>query len=306
MKYRQIRDLSRPGLNLNGTPVEEFRNQVQELRAQFEIASLEASVDFLTGEYRPRRDLCLLTFDDGMKDHLHSALPFLLEQRIRGVFFLITSCLEERTVAPAHMNELLIAEMGIHTYAELFRTTVLAFRPDAMSHRSFDPGGAAASWETPDPSPLPYPFQAPIDPEVRDAAVRELFRTHIGPEEEIAPLLYLSWDEARRMQRAGMCMGGQAHQHKFLSTLTPPELMADLECCRRLLARNLAAQPVLPFAYPGGQKESFHVRAVRKLQELGFGCAFCADSGNNRRGTDVFTIGRTECAAAMRVQAGAA
>jgi peptidoglycan/xylan/chitin deacetylase (PgdA/CDA1 family) len=304
VKYKHVYDSSRPALKLNGTSVEDLRAQLNELRTDFEIASIEASVDFLTGEYRPRRDLCLLTFDDSLKDHLQFALPVLLEQRIRGVFFLITSCVEERTVAPIHMHDLLISQMGADEYAERFRKTVLAIRPDAFSQGSVYDSRAIERLD--DAAGWPYVFHAPLDPEVRDSAIRQLFRTHVGSEEELAASLYLSWNDARQMQKAGMSMGGQAHQHKLLSTLTASELIADLECCRRLLARNLAIQPLLPFAYPGGRKESFHVRAVRKLRELGFGCAFSTESGDNRRGTDVFTIGRTECMTTMRVFAGGA
>jgi peptidoglycan/xylan/chitin deacetylase (PgdA/CDA1 family) len=308
VKYRYFRDPSRTAYpKLDATTLEDFCNQVKELATQFEIASLEASVDFMTGEYRPRRDLCLLTFDGGLKDHLTSALPFLLERRIRGVFFLITSCMEERKVAPGHMNEFLMAAMDLETYAELFRRQVVALRPDAFSKLSVDPVRAVEMfpWDTAEAARFKYLFHCVIDPELRDRSVRELFQTHIGPEEEFAASLYLTWDEARQMQKAGMSMGGHTHQHKPLSTLSTNELMSDLESCRRLLAKNLMPQAVLPFAYPGGDKNSFHVRAVRKLQELGFDCAFCTESGDNRRGADIFTIARTELTTALRVQAGA-
>ena len=77
--------------------LDDFREQVAGLSTQFEMASLESAVDFIAGEYRPRRDLCLLTFDDGLKEHYTDVTPILYEKRIRAVFFPITGCLEERS-----------------------------------------------------------------------------------------------------------------------------------------------------------------------------------------------------------------
>src|SRR6476646_5061995 len=119
--YRYVRDPARNAFpKLNALQLEDFRHQVKELSTQYEIASIESGLDFLAGEYRPRRDLCLLTFDDGLKEHFTEVLPVLVEKRIRAVFFVITSCLEEKQVAPVHMNHLLMTSMGFDEYAEAF------------------------------------------------------------------------------------------------------------------------------------------------------------------------------------------
>src|SRR6516164_2977386 len=89
--YHYVRDLPRTRFpRLNGMLTEDFRQQVTKLAAMYEMASIESALDFMTGEYRPRRDLCLLTFDDGLKEHFRDVTPILAEKRIRGVFFLIT------------------------------------------------------------------------------------------------------------------------------------------------------------------------------------------------------------------------
>src|SRR5215472_11211452 len=88
--YHYVRDLPRTQFpRLKGILLEDFRHQVNELSSQYEMASVESALDFMTGEYRPRRDLCLLTFDDGLKEHYTDVTPILAEKRIRGVFFLI-------------------------------------------------------------------------------------------------------------------------------------------------------------------------------------------------------------------------
>jgi peptidoglycan/xylan/chitin deacetylase (PgdA/CDA1 family) len=306
--YHYVRDLPHTAFpNLKGMMIEDFRQQVIELSSHYEMASLESSLDFLTGEYRPRRDLCLLTFDDGLKEHYKDVMPFLAERRIRGVFSVITSCLEEKRVAPVHMNHFLMAAMDFEDYADAFFRKVVAMCPDAFAPLNVDPAVAAQTypWDTPEVARFKYLFNFGMETELRDRAVRELFTAHIAPEREFAASLYMTWDEARQMQKAGMAIGGHTHQHKPLAKLSTRELLWDLETCHRLMMHHLAPQAVWPFSYPFGKKDSFHIRAVRKLQQLGFGCAFSTESADNRRGSDPFTISRTDCKKALTITVGA-
>lgn len=305
--YHYVRDVAgTPFPNLKGMLPDDFRHQVTELAAQFEMASIESAMDFLTGEYRPRRDLCLLTFDDGLKEHFRDVTPILAEKRIRGVFFLITSCVEERKLAAVHMNHFLMAKMDFEDYADAFFKTAVALSPDAFTPLNVDPNRAATTypWDTPEVARFKYLFNFGMDPELRDRAVRELFTAYVGNETEFADSLYVTWEEARRMQKAGMTIGGHTHLHKPLANLTPRDLNYDLETCSRLLHQNLNPQSVWAFSYPYGKKDSFHIRAMRKLQQLGFRCAFSTEVSDNRRGSDRFTIGRTDCKKALVATAG--
>jgi peptidoglycan/xylan/chitin deacetylase (PgdA/CDA1 family) len=305
--YRYVRDVpGTPFPGLKAMMLDDFRHQVTELSRQFEMASIESAMDFLSGEYRPRRDLCLLTFDDGLKEHYRDVTPILVEKRIRGVFFLITSGIEERRLAAVHMNDFLLAKLEFGEYADAFFKKVVSLSPDAFAATNVDCGRAAAiyPWDTPDVARFKYLFHFGMNTEVRDRAVREIFTSCISDEASFADSLYINWDEARRMQKAGMCLGGHAHQHKLLANLSTRELDHDLETCARLLRHNLGPQAVWPFSYPFGKKDTFHLRAVRRLQHLGFRCAFSTELADNPRGCDRFTIGRTDCNRALAVAAG--
>jgi peptidoglycan/xylan/chitin deacetylase (PgdA/CDA1 family) len=305
--YHYVRDLPRtPFPKLKGMLLDDFRTQVSELSSQFEMASVESAMDFLSGEYRPRRDLCLLTFDDGLKEHYADVTPILHEKRIRGVFFLITQCLEEKKVAAVHMNHFLMAHLEFEDYADAFFRKVVSMCPDAFAPLNVDAARAAQTypWDTPEVARFKYLFNFGMDPELRDRAVRELFVQHIADEATFADSLYLTWEEARKMQKAGMAIGGHTHQHKPLANLGSRELAWDLETCSKLLHQHLHPQAVWSFSYPYGKKDSFHLRAVRKLQQLNFRCAFSTEVTDNRRGADRFMIGRTDCKKALVVTAG--
>jgi peptidoglycan/xylan/chitin deacetylase (PgdA/CDA1 family) len=305
--YHYVRDLPRTEFpNLKGMLIDDFRQQVNQLSTRFEIASIESALDFLTGEYRPRRDLCLLTFDDGLREHFTEVMPFLHEKRIRGVFFVITGCLEDRRLAAVHMNHFLMAAMDFQDYAGAFFNKVVSMCPDAFAPLNVDPDRAAQTypWDPPEVARFKYLFHFGMDSELRDRAVRELFAEHIGDEESFAEQLYITWEEARKMQKAGMTIGGHTHQHKPLANMAARELAWDLETCYKLLRQKLMPQAVWSFSYPYGKKDSFHLRAVRKLQQLGFRCAFSTEVADNRRGADRYMVGRTDSVRTLAASAG--
>jgi peptidoglycan/xylan/chitin deacetylase (PgdA/CDA1 family) len=300
--YHYIRDFpNTPFPRIKGVLTRVFQQQVQALQQRYEMATLEMVVDFLQGTYTPSRDLCLLTFDDGLKDHFTTVTPLLVEHNIQGLFFVITACLQEQRVAAVHMNHFLMAGLDFTQYQHAFTQKLgelapsLAMQVDvAMAQRTY-------RWDIPDVASFKYLFNFVLDAAMRDMVVKTLFEEHIATEQTFSPTLYLSWDEARAMQDAGMLIGGHSHRHQPLAALSTEALQRDLRTCQRLLAEHLHPQALWPFSYPYGKKTTFNAAVVRELHQLGITCAFCTEVGDNRPGTDVFAIRRIDCKDAPQV-----
>ncbi|MBV8731423.1 MAG: polysaccharide deacetylase family protein [Acidobacteriia bacterium] len=290
--YHYVRDLPRTRFpRIKGMLTSDFRAQVSALKSRFEMASLESALAFLQGRYSPASDLCLLTFDDGLKEHYTEATTLLSELGVQGLFFVITGCLEERFVAPVHMNHFLMASLGFEKYHTAFREQLNGHTP------RLDPERAAVTypWDTPDVAAFKYLFNFQLATGERDDIVRRLFSQCLGNEKEFAESLYVSWEEAVRMQSAGMIIGGHSHAHHPLSRLSGKALENDLDRCRALLASRLKTQQCWPFCYPYGKKDSFSEETVRVLERNGFACSFTTETGPNRPGVDLFSINRVDC-----------
>jgi peptidoglycan/xylan/chitin deacetylase (PgdA/CDA1 family) len=293
--YHYVRDLARtPYPELKAMLVDDFRRQVDELAGRFEMATLESSLAFLKGSYQPRRDLCLLTFDDGVKEHFREVTPLLAERGIQGLFFLITGAIEDKRVAPVHMNHFLMAALGFERYRMVFLSKLAALG-QAAAMPAAATVKATYPWDSPEIGAFKYLFNFVLSPPVRDRIVRELFEEAIGPEAGFSEELYVSWDEARMMQDAGMVLGGHTQEHRPLATLDDEELEKDLSQCRRLLEKRVDKQQQWPFCYPYGKKTSFDGRAVEQLKKLGFVCGFSTENGANTPGDPAFEIHRIDC-----------
>jgi len=292
--YHYVRNLSETRFpRLNAMLLTEFRKQVAEFTERFEMATLESALEFLSGRYSARRDLCLLTFDDGLREHLEDVAPILESHRIQGLFFVITACAEYGRVAPVHQNHFLMALLGFEMYREKF----LRYAGIDRTAATVDAAVAARTypWDSPEVAQFKYLFNFVLDADARDRAVRELFRAHLGDEREFSRYLYFNWEEARRMQSAGMVLGGHTHEHRPLAGLPDSVLKDDLIQCGELLRRRTKHQALTPFCYPYGKADSFDDRAKTQIKDLGFCCAFTTVSGSNEPETDLFAIQRVDC-----------
>jgi len=296
--YHYVRHL--PGSrfpHIKGMLIDEFVQQVKSLPELFEMATLTSALDFLKGTYRPRRNLCLMTFDDGLKEHYAEVTPVLDEQQIQGVFFPITSCMEDHAVVPVHMNHFLLAALGITQYRALFIEALNALGLRALAQTAVDQAAARRTYPLDDgeTAQFKYLFNFLLPHRDRDFVVKHLFHEWIGEESAFASQLYISWSEARDMQRAGMLMGGHSHTHRPLALLTPDELQSDLVCCWNLMRSHLESQDAWPFSYPYGKADSFDENVIQILRHLGFCCALCTENGINLPGKDLFAICRVDC-----------
>src|ERR1700676_1620118 len=151
--YHYVRDLPRTRFpRIKGMLSQDFREQVKELAASFEMTTVESAVAFLQGSYHPSSDLCLLTFDDGLKEHYTEATPILAELGIQGVFHLVTGCLQDQCVAPVHMNHFLMASLPF----DLYRGAFLKELDQTAENVEAEAARRAYPWDTPEVAEFKY------------------------------------------------------------------------------------------------------------------------------------------------------
>jgi peptidoglycan/xylan/chitin deacetylase (PgdA/CDA1 family) len=293
--YHYVRDLPRTRFpQIKGMLTSDFAAQVAMLAERHEMATLESALAFLNGAYAPKRDLCLLTFDDGLKEHYAQVTPILAERNIQGIFGLITECVEGHRVALVHKNHFLMAALDFGTYERAFRGELAQIAPELDV--AVDPSVAARTyrWDTPDVAAFKYLLNFKLPESTKSQILDALFTRHLGDEGQFARELYVTWDEAREMQSAGMLIGGHTHRHLALSSLSDGEQLDDLTTCTGLLKARLRPQAAWPFTYPYGKRDSFNEHAVATLRALDYACAFATEVGDNEPGQSRYEIRRID------------
>lgn len=286
--YHYVRDLVRTRFpRIKGLPIDVFRRQVAMFASDCELATMETAMAFLDGRYAPRRDLCLLTFDDGLREHYAEVMPILQEYGAGGVFFPPTACLDG-DVAAVHQIHFLMAATPL---ADLERDLDDACAARGIVLEAIDAAELRRCypWDDDGTARFKFVLNFQLPPEVREAIVAALFAARLGDASAFARELYVTWDELREMQRAGMVIGGHSHAHRALTTLGRDAMAEDVARCAALLHRRLDPQPHWPFAYPYGW---YDATAKAVVAASGFDAAFTVRSGANAPGQDRFELHR--------------
>jgi peptidoglycan/xylan/chitin deacetylase (PgdA/CDA1 family) len=291
--YHYVRDLPRSRFpRIEGLHIDDFLVQLQTINQRYEIVTLATAAEFLAGQYKPRRDLCLLTFDDGLREHYEVVTPILAERGWEGLFFISTSCPQGR-VASVHKNHFLMAGLHFDQYRSAMFDAIEFHDPDAVLHLDHSLAQQIYRWDTPEAALLKYLTNFHLSDAIRTRILDDLFAEWLGDEREFATELYLSWEEARAMQAAGMVLGGHSHAHKALAKMSEAEQHEDLETATRLLHERLNPQPLWPFSYPYGTPgEAFSPATAQIIRNLGYCCAFSTEVGGIEVGDDLMSLRR--------------
>ena len=86
--YHLVRDIKASKYSeLKGLEFSGFKRQLDYLDNNYKNIKTDARFDFIINRKDLPKNACLLTFDDGYKDHTQYVLPELLKRKIQGSFF---------------------------------------------------------------------------------------------------------------------------------------------------------------------------------------------------------------------------
>jgi peptidoglycan/xylan/chitin deacetylase (PgdA/CDA1 family) len=213
-----------------------------------------------------RRRLCAVSFDDGYADNLELALPLLQEVSARWTLFVATDPVER---GAALWFERLAALLRPHLHDPAFLRLCAEHAP----LRALPSVVAGAS--TPrEAVRLAVGALKELPTDAREEAEARLVAA-FGPPDAAALPRFLDWDGVRRLDAAGVEIGGHTHTHPILPRSSEARAREEIAAGRARLAAALG-HPVAGFAYPNGDHDSNVVRLVR---EAGFAWAFTAEPG---------------------------
>jgi peptidoglycan/xylan/chitin deacetylase (PgdA/CDA1 family) len=248
---------------------EELSWQVEWLKRRFSIVTLDQALEIVHGESTPERNSVLLTFDDGYRDNYDQAFLALRKQQVSGTFFLPTA----------------FVGTGLLPWWDQIAFIVKGSKKSRIILS------------------YPEPRALTITGQHRARSIRSILDLFKSPKTTNAELFiselakacgskrvtderhrcFLTWDEAREMQRDGMCFGSHTHSHEILSKLPYERQVEELEASKAILDRELGGSTET-LAYPVGSPDTFSADTFRALRTARYRTAFSFYSGVNQPG----------------------
>jgi peptidoglycan/xylan/chitin deacetylase (PgdA/CDA1 family) len=224
----------------------------------------------------------LLTFDDGLVDHVRTVAPRLVDRGWPAIFF----------VMARRPGEPLSVGHGIHVLlADLGEDGLAAAITDRLGPSDGERFRAAQARERATGVEAIDVLKRALQRDLADAAgpiLAGLVLEHHGPNEAIADALHLGSADIARLRRDGMTIGGHGREHLWFDHEPAERVLSEVAASAAFLAEE--PRPWV-FAYPYGASRR---AATAALSEHGFGAAFHASP---RRATGRFDLGRIDAEA---------
>lgn len=213
---------------------------------------------------------CLLTFDDGYRDHALTAAPALARRGWSGLFFPSAAAVEERRLLEVNRIQFVVAACPDRGALRRELNTLIAGHGDAdtpsvatLEERWLKPG----RWDDADTVFVKRVLQQGLAPALRDRLSAMLFAEHVsGDEGDFADGLYLDGADMAAMTDAGMAFGSHGTRHERLTLLDDGALAEDLDGSIAFLARHgIDVRSGFTLCYPHGAHDA-RVRAAARAR----------------------------------------
>jgi peptidoglycan/xylan/chitin deacetylase (PgdA/CDA1 family) len=248
-----------------------FEAELTYLAQIMDVLDLASALDVLHGHRPVRRDVCVLTFDDGYRDTYTQALPILARMGLPATVFVPTGyvgspepLLHDRLYAVLRVaaatpqksaadTECWVARARAQGAARAVECAVAALQHDTLSQVT--------------------------------EALEHSYGHGDGPDDDG---LVLDWSQCQKLADAGVEIGSHTVSHRRLAGESEAAIRRELRDSKADIELHVG-RPVRFLAYPNGAYSPVVVHASR---DLGYLAAFTSNDHPNRIGAEPLELGR--------------
>ena len=274
---REIKESLYPGIK--GLEFEKFKTQLDHLQSKYQIIQAEDVISScLNGSSIPENS-CLLTFDDGYKDHIKFVLPELKSRKIQGTFFPPAKAILDRELLGVNAIHFILERCRNYKLLleELFDLCISRdIKKELLSEWKITYGSNGKYDSEPEPALIKRLLQFLLPEKIRADIISILFEKYVGQKQrDFADNLYLTTDDLKIMLADGMYIGNHGYKHIWLDRCSADDQKEEIINSLKFLTQIGASTKDWIMCYPHG---AYNNDTVKLLDEYKCGIAF-KDSG---------------------------
>ncbi len=291
--YHYIRKYDKKIKNLNFLHQNSFLKQLNYFNNNFKFYKLSENIEQLS--YNKKK--ILLTFDDGLKEHLQVA-KWLKKKNIKGIFFIPSKPLITKDFLTVHKIHLILGTSNKIKLKELFFKFKIE---EYFEKKNFGvfliQKNLLEKIKNKKKRDEVYPkIQLNIISQTNPQIIDELFNYCFSKKKQkkMFKMFYLNKKDILQIKKMGMEIGSHGHSHKVLSLLNKKEQIADIKKSLKILS-NITKAPIKFFCYPYGGKKVYNKNTIYSLNKLSIVYAFSVESRSFKKKDNLLEIPRFDC-----------
>ena len=254
----------------------DFRRQMNYLQRHFNIVAMDQAFEIVLGKINIRKPFAVVTFDDGYKGNLTTALPIMESMGLPFTVYIATAAIIERRL---YWYDNIINLLNIPENVQL----TLVFDGGVEYFRIIRNAKAQCRWEEIQRLLTILKRMPPTQRELEVKRIKEQY-------DEIGSALEMLSPEDLKNLSCSNCVtvGSHSHGHELLDQLNSQEISHTLQISNRHIVRITGNAPK-HFAYPNGDYNHCVLDLVR---EAGYETAVTIKSGIWSSRSDLLEIPR--------------
>jgi peptidoglycan/xylan/chitin deacetylase (PgdA/CDA1 family) len=221
--------------------------------------------------------LCLITFDDGLKQSFDLGYYILNKKGIPSIFYVPSSIVDGDKVLDVHKFHYVLTKMS--------NKEILSAVPREYSRQlnnlPDDLVGGQYPWDDSQTAKIKYFLNFLLNLEEKSKLIFDLFASLISSEIPFAKNLYMSIENVKILG-VNSSLGSHAISHNPLSNLNDEDLYSELSQSK-LKLENISSSPVTSISYPYGGSSSINQNVITLAKKTGYLSGFTMLSGLNSR-----------------------
>ena len=281
---RPINDSKYP--RIKGLEIQKFIKQLEFLEKNFTIINPLDFLDHVLGKNELQvPNPCLLTFDDGLKDHLDYVLPELQKRGLSGCFFVPSASSQNLELLDVHaIHYILESGHSGRDLLEMVAEVCRKFEFDLKVSLPRTGPNQSNRFDDADVKHFKRLLQYELPSTIRHRVVVDLFaQLRNESASDLAQELYLSIADLKFMAREGMLVGSHGHTHSWLGYQSLSDQSHEISESVSFLQKIGVLDDNWLFAYPYG---SYNSETLGLLNNLGCKAAFTTKVGFSSLGSE--------------------
>lgn len=268
--YHYVRDTEHsefPGMK--ALSIQNFRAQLGYIQKHYMVITMEALLRAATKQIELPARACLLTFDDGLKDHTQNVLPILKELKLQGSFFAPgKAVLQGKILDVQKIQHILASAQNINALVDDVRQLIDANRlADTLSSADyyFQTLAQASRFDSDEVVFVKRALQRELPMTARHVIVAALFKKYVAQDEtSFSRQLYMNRADIAELQNAGMFIGSHGFEHDWLGAISRNEQEAQVDLSVEFLNAIGCDTREWVMCYPYGSYNESLLELLRK------------------------------------------
>lgn len=266
VNYHYIRD-SEPIRGIYNVTPSFFKNQLNKIfNYGFQFISLEELHKYINKSdiSSLNKDLCLITFDDGLKESYDIGFRILKEMGIPAAFYVSSATIETHRVIDVHKLHYILAKLSDEEIIQSFPRCFLD-RLESVPTKTITQQYA---WDSLNLARIKYLINFLMSAEDRNQIIGALFSYCCSNERQYAQELYMTKEQIKDLSNQNM-LGSHGVSHSPLAGLTDLQLKHEMtESCSAL--NQITGNKIQSITYPYGGESAVSERVFKFAERSGY------------------------------------